>query len=163
MITNNRFSTPKAFGVEFRKQTFTRHVSRRQSESNAVTLTDKIKAACAAPQPLTLKRIIAAIAIALVADGLQIPFQAVPLAPEIIDVIAMAFTTWLLGFHLLLLPTFAVEFIPVVDMLPTWTGCVMAVIALRKRSEKNLPTQTTTPEPPKIAATKQEGSTLPKP
>ena len=105
-----------------------------------MTLTDKIKAACAAPRTLTIKRIVASVAIALLADGLQIPFQAVPLAPEIIDVIAMAFTTWLLGFHLLLLPTFAVEFIPVIDMLPTWTGCVLAVIALRKRN--NLPPTT---------------------
>ena len=94
-----------------------------------MTLTDKIKAACAAPRTLTIKRIVASVAIALLADGLHIPFQAVPLAPEIIDVIAMAFTTWLLGFHLLLLPTFAVEFIPVIDMLPTWTGGVLAVIA----------------------------------
>lgn len=105
-----------------------------------MTLTDKIKAACAAPRTLTIKRIVASVAIALLADGLQIPFQAVPLAPEIIDVIAMAFTTWLLGFHLLLLPTFAVEFIPVIDMLPTWTGGVLAVIALRKRN--NLPPTT---------------------
>jgi len=120
-----------------------------------MTLLDKIKQACAAPQPLTLKRIVAAVAIALVADGLQIPFQAVPLAPEIIDVIAMAFTTWLIGFHLLLLPTFAVEFIPVVDMLPTWTGCVLAVIALRKRSEKNA-TQITPPAPPLIDASHRD-------
>ena len=83
--------------------------------------------------------------IALVADGLQIPLQAVPLAPEVIDVSAMVLTTWLLGFHLLLLPTFAVEFIPVVDMLPTWTGCVIAVIALRKRNAPTPP-----PAPPKI-------------
>ena len=115
-----------------------------------MTLTDKIKRACAAPQRLTVKRIVAAVTIALVADGLQIPFQAVPLAPEIIDVIAMALTTWLLGFHLLLLPTFAVEFIPVIDMLPTWTGCVLAVIALRKRAENNAPTQITPPAPPVI-------------
>ncbi len=115
-----------------------------------MTLTDKIKAACAAPQTLTIKRIVAAVAIALVADGLQIPFQAVPLAPEIIDVIAMAFTIWLLGFHLLLLPTFAVEFIPVIDMLPTWTGCVLAVIALRKRSDNNAPPQIAPPAPPMI-------------
>jgi hypothetical protein len=36
-----------------------------------------------------------------------------------------------------LLPTFAVEFIPVVDMLPTWTACVVAVIALRKRQQSS--------------------------
>jgi len=76
-----------------------------------------------------------AVLVALAADGLQIPLQAIPLAPEIIDVVVMALTVGLLGFHLLLLPTFVVEFIPLVDMLPTWTGCVIAVIALRKRAE----------------------------
>ena len=76
-----------------------------------------------------------ALVVAAVADGLQIPFQAVPVAPEIIDVIAMILTTLLLGFHLLLLPTFVVEFIPIVDMLPTWLGCVLAVIALRRREQ----------------------------
>jgi hypothetical protein len=123
-----------------------------------VTLTEKIKRACAAPQTLTIKRIVAAVAVALVADGLQIPFQAVPLAPEIIDVVAMAFTTWLLGFHLLLLPTFAVEFIPVVDMLPTWTGCVLAVIALRKRAENNAPPVTTPVAPPMIDTSRRDDS-----
>lgn len=123
-----------------------------------MTLTDKIKRACAAPQRLTVKRIVAAIAVALVADGLQIPFQAVPLAPEIIDVIAMACTTWLLGFHLLLLPTFAVEFIPVVDMLPTWTGCVLAVIALRKRNQNNPPTLTAPNPPPVIDTPRRDDS-----
>ena len=29
--------------------------------------------------------------------------------------------------------TFVVEFLPIVDMLPTWTGCVAMVIALRRR------------------------------
>lgn len=128
-----------------------------------MTLTDKIKRACAAPQTLTIKRIIAAVAFALVADGLQIVFQVVPLAPEIIDVIAMAVTTWLLGFHLLLLPTFAVEFIPVIDMLPTWTGCVLAVIALRKRNQNNSPTLTVPTPPPVIDTSRRDNSTPPKP
>ncbi len=127
-----------------------------------MTLLDKIKAGCAAPQRLTIKRIIAAVAVALAADGLQIPFQAVPLAPEIIDVIAMAITTWLLGFHLLLLPTFAVEFIPVVDMLPTWTGCVLAVIALRKRAQNTPKHLTPPPTPPMIDTPHTDDSKSPK-
>jgi hypothetical protein len=36
------------------------------------------------------------------------------------------------------LPTFVVELVPVLEDLPTWTACVAAVIALRKR-EQNLP------------------------
>jgi hypothetical protein len=89
-----------------------------------------------APRELSRARIILALLVALVSDGLQIPLV-VPPAPEIIDVIAMVLTMWLLGFHLLLLPTFDVEFIPVVDMLPTWTGCVVAVIVLRKRAGRD--------------------------
>jgi hypothetical protein len=59
-------------------------------------------------------------------------------AQSLVDVVAMFFCTWLLGFHPLLLPTFVVELIPLVDELPTWTACVAAVIALRRR-EKPLP------------------------
>ncbi len=88
--------------------------------------------------PLTRTRIMLALLVALLVDGLQIPL-AVPPAPEILDVIAALLTVWLLGFHLLLLPTFAVEFFPLVDMLPTWTGCVIAVIALRKREQRSQP------------------------
>lgn len=90
------------------------------------------------PARLSRRRMVLAIMIAVVADGLQIPLQVPPL-PEIIDVVAMVLTSALIGFHLLLLPTFAVEFIPVIDMLPTWTGCVLAVIALRRREMKQQP------------------------
>ena len=45
----------------------------------------------------------------------------------------------LIGFHVLLLPTFALEFLPVADMLPTWTGCVAIVVALRKRQQARVP------------------------
>jgi hypothetical protein len=90
--------------------------------------------------PLSRWRVLAALAVGLAADGLQLALGPLGwmLADEVIDVVAMSLTTWLLGFHLLLLPTFVVEFIPVVDMLPTWTGCVLAVIVLRRR-EKNIP------------------------
>ncbi len=86
---------------------------------------------------LTRARVILALTVAVTADVLQIallPLQWL-FAQQIVDVVAMALTMWLLGFHLLLLPTFIVEFIPVVDMLPTWTGCVVAVLALRKRGQ----------------------------
>jgi hypothetical protein len=84
------------------------------------------------------------------ADALQIPLQLPPL-PEIIDVVAMLLTSALIGFHLLLLPTFAIEFIPVVGMLPTWTGCVAAVIALRlARSERAANAELSEAKPPRI-------------
>jgi len=53
---------------------------------------------------------------------------------ESLDVVAATLLWRLLGFHPLLLPTFVLEFIPVADLLPTWTGCVALVIALRRRT-----------------------------
>ncbi len=94
---------------------------------------------------LTKTRIILALAVAAAADGLQFIFTPVPFVDQAIDVGAFVFTAWAIGFHLLLLPTFAVEFIPVADMLPTWTACVIAVIALRKREQN-------TPPPPDLPA-----------
>jgi hypothetical protein len=81
-------------------------------------------------------RIAAALAVAVAAD--VIPYLLGPFgwtfADEVVDVLAMAAETLLLGFHVLLLPTFLLELLPVVDALPTWTGCVLAVIALKRRS-----------------------------
>jgi hypothetical protein len=87
---------------------------------------------------LTRWRIILALAVAIVADGVQLilsPFGWVG-PDQVIDVIAMALTVWALGFHVLLLPTFVMKVIPGVDELPTWTACVIAVIILRKRAQR---------------------------
>ena len=35
----------------------------------------------------------------------------------------MILTSWVIGFHFLLLPTFVIELVPVLDDLPTWTAC----------------------------------------
>jgi hypothetical protein len=90
---------------------------------------------------LTWPRMIIALAVAIIADGLQ--FFLGPLGwtfgDQAIDVIALGLTTWAIGFHLLLLPTFVVEIFPITDMLPTWTACVIAVIALRKRDQNAVP------------------------
>lgn len=87
---------------------------------------------------VTRKRIVFALAIAVAADALQILLLplAWTFAQSAVDVAAMILIMWLLGFHLLLLPTFIVEFVPVVDMLPTWTACTVAVIAFRKREPR---------------------------
>jgi hypothetical protein len=77
-----------------------------------------------------------ALVAALAADGLQILLQAIPFAPQAIDVVATVIVTIAIGFHVLLLPTFVIELVPLVSDLPTWTGCVIAVIALRKREER---------------------------
>ena len=100
-------------------------------------LLDQMSRRFSAPK-LTRGRMVLALAVAVVADGLQLLLGPLGwfVVDEIIDVVAMVLTTWLVGFHLLLLPTFVVEFIPVADMLPSWTACVVAVIALRKRDSK---------------------------
>jgi hypothetical protein len=90
-----------------------------------------------APQVLTKQRVWSAYGVALTVDVLQFilgPFGWA-FADEILDVAAAAATWSLLGFHPLLLPTFVVEFLPVADLLPTWTGCVALVIALRKKQQ----------------------------
>ena len=84
---------------------------------------------------LTQNRVRLAYAVAIATDVLQLalgPFGW-PLADEILDLVAAAATWMLLGFHLLLLPTFILEAVPVADLLPTWTGCVAIVVALRRR------------------------------
>jgi hypothetical protein len=89
------------------------------------------------PAVLTKARVRAAYAIAATTDVLQFLLGPVGWAgaDEALDVVA-AFLVWrLLGFHPLLLPTFIVEFLPLADMLPTWTGCVALVIALRRRQQ----------------------------
>lgn len=90
-----------------------------------------------APQ-LTRGRAALALALALAADAAQIflgPLGWLGLVQGI-DIIMAVATSVILGFHWLLLPTFVVEFFPVVDLLPTWTGCVAAVIALRRRTQR---------------------------
>ena len=93
--------------------------------------------------------------IAVVADALQLALGPAGWvgAVQVIDVIAMVLTMVILGFHPLLLPTFVIELFPLVDMAPTWTGCVIAVIALRRRSEPptnpSVPPQIP-PSPPRL-------------
>jgi len=87
---------------------------------------------------LTRIRIAVALIAAVVADGLQIFLQAVPFAPQGIDIVAAVIVNMAIGFHFILLPTFVIELIPVIDDLPTWTVCVLAVIALRKRQDRGV-------------------------
>ena len=90
---------------------------------------------------LTPARIRFAYAIAITADLVQIALGPVgwALPDEIIDVIAMFLTWRAIGFHPLLLPTFVAEFIPLVDMLPTWTACVALVVSLRRKNQEVKP------------------------
>ena len=93
------------------------------------------------PPVLTRHRILLAYAIAVATDVFQ--FFAGPIgwagADEIADVAAMVALWRVVGFHPLLLPTFAIEFLPVADVLPTWTACVALVVALRRRQQRATP------------------------
>jgi hypothetical protein len=84
--------------------------------------------------PITQGRIWSALAVAVAADGLQILLGPLgwTFVDPVVDVITMIVVSRLIGFHPLFLPAFAVELVPVADMLPTWVGCVLAVVALRK-------------------------------
>ena len=89
------------------------------------------------PPALTRNRVRAAYAIAVTTDVLQVSLGPLgwAFADEILDVAAMILTSRVIGFHPLLLPTFVLEFLPVTDLLPVWTGCVALVVALRKRQQ----------------------------
>jgi hypothetical protein len=110
------------------------------NSSRQMKLPDSLNRMFRAPK-LTRTRIILAIAVAVFADGLQ--FLLGPLGwvfgDQAIDCVAMVLASWAIGFHWLLLPTFVIELVPVLEDLPTWTACTIAVIALRKRQQRQLP------------------------
>ncbi len=91
--------------------------------------------------PLTRGRRFLALAIAVAADGLQLlcgPLGWLFVDPAI-DCVAAVLISWVIGFHFLLLPTFVVKLVPLVDELPTWTACAAAVIVLRQREQNKPP------------------------
>ena len=103
-------------------------------------LPDRLNRMFRAPK-LTRTRIILALAVAVFADGLQLLLGALGwvFVDQTIDCVAMALTSWAIGFHWLLLPAFVTELIPVLDELPTWTACTIAVIAFRRREQRQSP------------------------
>ena len=107
---------------------------------------------------LTVGRACFALAIAIGADVLQIftgPWGWVGL-DQVIDVVAMILTSRLLGFHILLLPTFVLELFPVLDDLPTWTACTIAVLIIRRREQRALLPPPTIPPPKPVGRIKTE-------
>lgn len=98
-----------------------------------------------------VSRLRAAMAILLAAglDAAQVAMGPLgwAFADEVLDVLGLVVFSVTLGFHPLLLPTFVIEIIPVVDMLPTWTACVGAVLLLRGRSKVETSDTVTTKEP----------------
>jgi len=51
----------------------------------------------------------------------------------------MGAMTKLLGFHWMFLPSFGLEVIPGLDLLPTWIGCVAFVVWQRKKEQTAQP------------------------
>lgn len=90
---------------------------------------------------LTRNRVRIAYIVAVTADVLQLLLGPVgwAFADELLDVAAMILISRTIGFHPLLLPTFALEFLPVTDLLPTWTGCVALVLLLRRKQQAASP------------------------
>ncbi len=116
-----------------------------------MNLPEKLNSLFRAP-PLTRPRMILALGVAVAADGLQLLLGPLGWAgiDQLIDIVAMVLTIRILGFHILLLPTFVLELVPVLDELPTWTACTAAVIALRKREQNHPPPPAAPPDKPVI-------------
>ena len=110
-------------------------------------LPEKLNSLFRAP-PRTRARMVVAMAIAVAADGLQLLLAEFGWfgLDQAIDCVAMLLLSWAIGFHVLFLPTFVVELVPLLEDLPTWTACTAAVIVLRKREhDKTPPPPTSTP------------------
>ena len=90
---------------------------------------------------LTKRRIWFAFTVAVITDATQLLLGPLGWAfvDEALDVVAMILTSASIGFHMLLLPTFVIELVPLADMLPTWTGCTAAVVMLKKRAQSQPP------------------------
>jgi DNA-binding transcriptional LysR family regulator len=94
---------------------------------------------------LTRTRIVLAFAVSVIADALEFPINAatatgiLALPAEAVDLVldsvVMVITCALLGFHWSLLPSFLLEAVPGLDLIPTWTGCVAFVVWRRKKEQ----------------------------
>ncbi len=107
------------------------------------------------PAEITRKRMWFAFVVAGVTDTVQLllgPLGWV-LVDDLLDVGAMVLISASIGFHMLLLPTFVIEMLPLADMLPTWTGCTAAVVFMRRKGPTEpppLPTKMAKVAPPVI-------------
>jgi hypothetical protein len=127
---------------------------------------------------LTRRRIMVAFALAVIADVLEYPITAVEitifgapsgeLAAFVLDCVVMGAMTKLLGFHWMFLPSFCVEAIPGLDLLPTWVGCVAFVVWQRKKEQAQpLPVvdirqAEIVHDPPRLASSSASPPALPK-
>src|SRR3979490_2057679 len=107
----------------------------------ASDMTDRAIGHLFQPSVLTRSRVRLAYGVAITVDALQwvLGPPGWLFADEILDVAAMALISGAIGFHPLLLPTFALEFLPVVDLVPTWTGCRALVQRLLNQQQTAAP------------------------
>ena len=106
----------------------------------------------------TPKRILAARAIAVLADAIQLGF--LPLftggAPEgfdaVLDLVVCGAMIVLVGWHWAFLPAFIAEALPGVDLAPTWTLAVL--FATRGQSRTSVPAEAIRIEPPRLPPAK---------
>ena len=90
-------------------------------------------------------RALAALAIAVIADGVQIgllPIFAPGLSAVVdggLDLVVGAILVALLGWHLAFLPAFVNELVPFLDLFPTWTAAVVFVLARRSHKASRTP------------------------
>ena len=97
-----------------------------------------------APLP-TRERIWLARGLAVLMDLVQLhPALEIPPVNQILDVATAAVMTWLVGWHWAFLPTFLVEAVPIVDIVPTWTLAVL----IATRGGVPAPAPAVTVEPP---------------
>jgi hypothetical protein len=77
--------------------------------------------------PLTPRRIWIARALAVLVDLAQVALLPAELTPlnNAIDVVTAAVMVALVGWHWAFLPTFLVELVPFVDLVPSWTLAVV--------------------------------------
>ena len=115
---------------------------------------------------LTRTRILLAFAVSVIADVLQFPINAtsatglfaIPgeVADLAVDTVVMIVMSALLGFHWSFLPSFILEAVPGLDLIPTWTGCVAFVVWRRRKAEACAasiqPHGSGNPNPPMIGA-----------
>src|SRR5579862_2242314 len=102
------------------------------------------------PPVLTHRRIALACCVAVVTDAIQLllgPFGWEGI-DQLIDIIAMVLQTLILGFHPLLLPTFILKAIPMVNEFPTWTACTLFVIVVRRKQHTPAPPPVVSAAPP---------------
>ena len=80
---------------------------------------------------LTRRRVVAARAIAVIADAVQLGLLPLfsegflSVANDVLDVAVAATMVALVGWHWSFVPAFVVELVPVFDLVPTWTGAVL--------------------------------------